>query len=130
MSGAVFIDLSKAFDTISHYGLLSKLPFCGICDTELKSLRITYFFESKLFTIMAFFQNPTPFLQGFYKGASLVHCCSLFILTMLINLFSRLELLRTPIKQLFLLLQATLTISKGTLITTSTLCQLGSARMN
>ena len=30
MSGSVFIDMSKASDTISHYGLLSKLPFCGI----------------------------------------------------------------------------------------------------
>ena len=36
LTGALFIDLSKAFDTISHSGLLSRLPFYGILDNELR----------------------------------------------------------------------------------------------
>ena len=35
MTGAVFIDLRKAFDTVEHKVLLSKLPLKGIVDGEL-----------------------------------------------------------------------------------------------
>ena len=35
LTGAVFIDLQKAFDTFEHSKLLSKLPFYGIKDIEL-----------------------------------------------------------------------------------------------
>ena len=35
MTGAVFIDLRKAFDTVEHKVLLSKLPLKGIVDREL-----------------------------------------------------------------------------------------------
>ena len=35
LTGAVFIDLQKAFDTVEHSILLSKLPFYGIKDIEL-----------------------------------------------------------------------------------------------
>ena len=34
--GALYIGLRKAFDTVSHSCLLSKLPYCGICGIELK----------------------------------------------------------------------------------------------
>ena len=43
MTGAVFVDLSKAFDTVDHARLLSKLPIYGILNRDLK------WFESYLF---------------------------------------------------------------------------------
>ena len=35
LTGAIFIDLSNAFDTISHSSVLNKLPSFGICGKEL-----------------------------------------------------------------------------------------------
>ena len=35
LTGAVFIDLRKAFDTVDHDILLEKLKYCGILNTEL-----------------------------------------------------------------------------------------------
>ena len=35
VTGALYIDLRKAFDTVSHSYLISKLPYYGICGTQL-----------------------------------------------------------------------------------------------
>ena len=45
--GAIFIDLSKAFDTLSHSTLLTKLPGYGIEDSELMWFT-DYLFECKI----------------------------------------------------------------------------------
>ena len=39
LTGAVFIDLQKAFDTVEHSVLLSKLPFFGVTGNELKWIK-------------------------------------------------------------------------------------------
>ena len=44
MTGAVFIDLSKAFDTLDHARLLSKLSIYGIKDRELSWIS-SYLFD-------------------------------------------------------------------------------------
>ena len=51
LTGAVFIDLSKAFDTVSHSSLLDKLPSFGIYGTELN------WFTDYLFNRSQFVQN-------------------------------------------------------------------------
>ena len=39
MTGAVFIDLQEAFDTVEHSILLKKLPYYGIHGAELKWIK-------------------------------------------------------------------------------------------
>ena len=34
MTGAIFVDLSKAFGTISHVSIINKLPSYGLCGTS------------------------------------------------------------------------------------------------
>ena len=50
--GACFVDLTKAFDTISHSTLLNKLPKYGIHDLELEWLT-DYLFNRKAIVNMA-----------------------------------------------------------------------------
>ena len=50
LTGAVFIDLRKAFDTVDHARLLSKLPAYGIIGKELRWLE-SYLFNRKHFVV-------------------------------------------------------------------------------
>ena len=47
-TGAIYVDLKKAFDTVYHATILSKLPVYGINDKEL-SWFIDYLFNRKHF---------------------------------------------------------------------------------
>ena len=51
LTGAVFIDLKKAFDTVDHARLLSKLPAYGIIGTELHWFE-SYLFNRKHFVVL------------------------------------------------------------------------------
>ena len=48
--GALFLDLSKAFDTISHGSLLQKLPAYGVKDTKLGWFQ-DYLFNRQQFVV-------------------------------------------------------------------------------
>lgn len=93
-SEAVFIDLGlfKASDTINHSGVLCKLPYYEICDTELKWFTDYLFFGRQSVQCNGVLSEPNPVFTGVTQGPSLVQCCSLSILTMQISLFSHLEL--------------------------------------
>ena len=64
MVGAVFIDLSKAFDTISHAKLLEKLSQYGVNDGELE------WFKDYLFSLKATvsYNNCTSGVREIYTG--------------------------------------------------------------
>ena len=48
VTGSVFIDLAKAFDTVDHDILLSKLEYYGVCDESLPWFK-NYFTGRKQF---------------------------------------------------------------------------------
>ena len=68
---SVFLDLSKAFDTLNHLILLNKLKFYGLSNTPLK------WFESYLYGR----QHPAQLWStlAFHKGRFLAHCFLLSI---------------------------------------------------
>ena len=69
LTGAIFVDLSKAFDTVSHSSLLNKLPSFGIHGTELN------WFTDYLFNRRQFVQSNgcasdiTPVFGGVPQGS-------------------------------------------------------------
>ena len=64
LTGAVFIDMSKAFDTISHASIINKLPSYGISGAEYQWL-ISYLFGRKQ---QVSFLGTTSSLYPIYCG--------------------------------------------------------------
>ena len=62
--GAVFIDLTKAFNTISHGTLLGKLNEYGVTGIENEWLTNYLFNQSQVVNINGIFSNPQPLLHG------------------------------------------------------------------
>ena len=72
---AGFIDLSKAFDTISHSVLLEKLPHCGIQDNELNWFTDYLFLRKQIVQLKGVLSEPNPGLQVFPKEVYLGCYC-------------------------------------------------------
>ena len=81
MTGAVFIDLSKAFDTLDHVRLLSKLSIYGINDRDLYWFS-SYLFERKQFVI---YNGQNSEMQPITCGVPQGSILGLLMLTMLLN---------------------------------------------
>ena len=71
-TGAVFIDLSKAFDTISHSVLLEKLSWYGIQDNELNWFSNYLFLRKHIVQFKGVLSEPNPVLTGVPQGSILV----------------------------------------------------------
>ena len=69
--GAVFIDLSKAFDTIGHSILLSKLPCYGIDESELQWFTDYIFRRHQTVCYLNEFSEPYPVTCGVPQGSIL-----------------------------------------------------------
>ena len=69
--GATFIDLSKAFDTISHATILDKLPSYGILGQEYEWMTDYLFLRQKYVQIDEFTSHLQPCLNGVPQGSIL-----------------------------------------------------------
>ena len=70
-TGAVFIDLSKAFDTISHSVLLSKLSRYGVNDMELQWFTDYLFLRKQIVQFNGVLSDPNPINTGVPQGSIL-----------------------------------------------------------
>ena len=86
---AVFIDLSKAFDTVSHSCLLNKLPSYGINNKELHWFTDYLFSPTQSVHSKVLYQMPIPYFLEFHREVYWVRYCLLSILMMCIRLFSQ-----------------------------------------
>ena len=80
VTGSVFIDLAKAFDTVDHDILLSKLECYGVCDESLPWFK-NYFTGRRQFVhidsqsceeLALTFRNVSP--AGVHPRTPVIHC--------------------------------------------------------
>ena len=70
-TGAVFIDLTTAFDTISHSIMLSKLSRYGVRDMELQWLTDYLFLRKQIVHFNGVLSEPNPINTGVPQGSIL-----------------------------------------------------------
>ena len=71
LTGAVYVDLSKAFDTVSHAVILERLPSYGIISNELQWFT-DYLFERRQYVIFNGTQSDTEYVTcGVPQGSTL-----------------------------------------------------------
>ena len=71
ITGAIYIDLSKAFDTMSHSSLLDKLPSYGIKDLELLWFTDYLFLRKQIVEYDGVYSNTESVTVGVPQGSIL-----------------------------------------------------------
>ena len=71
LTGAVFVDLRKAFDTVDHSLLLSKLERCGVHNAELKWFSDYLMNRAQTVTFHSIHSSPCSILSGVPQGSIL-----------------------------------------------------------
>ena len=67
----IFLDLSKAFDTVNHKILLQKLKFYGVCNNELNWFKSYLSNRSQYVTIDNYKSDLKPIVSGVPQGSIL-----------------------------------------------------------
>ena len=71
VTGALFMDLRKAFDTVNHSCLLSKLPYYGITGKEINWFSSYLFHRSQVVSIDGVTSKPEFITHGVPQGSIL-----------------------------------------------------------
>jgi len=71
LTGAVFIDLRKTFDSVDDEILISKLESCGLKDSELDWFRNYLKDHKQLVSFGKEISNPCPITSGVQQGSIL-----------------------------------------------------------
>ena len=71
----IFVDLQRAFDTVEHDILLTKLDIMVSVVLQMNGLDPTYPTENNMFQLMVMNQVLPLFYMVYHKVQSLVHFC-------------------------------------------------------
>ena len=71
----VLMDMSKAFDSINHDTLLSKIHNLGVSQTALEWFKRE---GISMFVLGMWFRSPSHLIMEFHRGLFLVPFCLLF----------------------------------------------------
>ena len=74
-TGSLYMDLRKAFDTVHHGNLVSKLPHYGIMNLELAWLENTFLTGLSMFAMMVLGHKPSTLRIESSRDQYLVHFC-------------------------------------------------------
>ena len=75
VTGALFMDLRKAFDSVNHSCLLHKLPYYGILGRKVEWICSYLFHRSQIVTIDGVLSDREYITHGVPQGSILVYIC-------------------------------------------------------